>query len=419
MFKTGAQMMLLVLLAGLVLMRESRQDPLAAWDDRWADFLATNSRQAQPEAPVTLVGIDDSSLEEHPWPWTPLDFSLFFQAVLPHEPTVLAVDEVLDWAHFGLADAQLKKLPQYEKILLDHIHRAPRMLLGAQLGFPADPQVEPPWQEVPLISRVQGDRRELPEFPIVERQPAEDYRLAATIGFTNLPPTAERYNSVPLLFRRNGQVVPSFPLQAVMLWSRLTPDEVSVELGSHIDLGRKCRIPIDARGRMRVDFATPRGALSFDDMLFSAEQSAAGNPPLFNLGKLKGRVVLLSRIDRQAQKIPLAARRNGSPGELFAAAIATIQNQSFIRRAPQWAEFLVLGVVALVAFFIPRRTRAAAFGIGFVLLAAYVLVAMATFNRWLIWLPGVLPVGTVFCFLLFRLVASDTVIARPKKPVIL
>ena len=53
-------MLILVLLAGLVLMRESRQEPLASWDDRWADFLATTSRQAQREAPVTLVGIDDS-----------------------------------------------------------------------------------------------------------------------------------------------------------------------------------------------------------------------------------------------------------------------------------------------------------------------------------------------------------------------
>ena len=42
--------MILVLFAGLVLMRESRQEPLAAWDDRWVDFLATSSRLAQPEA---------------------------------------------------------------------------------------------------------------------------------------------------------------------------------------------------------------------------------------------------------------------------------------------------------------------------------------------------------------------------------
>lgn len=418
MFKTGAQMMLLVLLAGLVLMRESRQDPLAAWDDRWADFLATTSRQAQPEAPVTLVGINDGSLQEHPWPWSPLDFSLFFQAVIPHSPAVLAVDEVLDWSRFGLPEKQVQKLPQYEKILLDQIHRAPRMLLGAQLGFPEDPQVAPPWQEVPLIRQVKGDPRDVPEFPIVEKQPSEEYRLAATIGFTNLPRTAERYNSVPLLFRQNGQLIPAFPLQAVMMWARLTPDEVSIELGAHIDLGARLRIPIDSRGRMRVDFATPRGALSFDDLLFATEQSTAGTKPVANLDKLRNRVVLLARIDSKAQKIPLAAQRDGSPGELFAAAIATMQNRSFIRRAPAWAEWLVAVVFAIVSYFVPRRSRGSAFFLGVVLLAAYALVAMAVFNRWLVWLPGVMPAGAVLCFALFRFVAADLV-PRPRKPVIL
>lgn len=418
MFKTGAQMMILVILAGLVLMRESRQEPLAAWDDRWADFLATTSRQEQKEAPVTLVGIDDGSLQEHPWPWSPLDFSLFFQAALPHDPAVMAIDEVLDWDRFALPEAQVKKLPQYERILLDHLHRAPRMLLGAELGFPEDPQVAPPWQEVPLLRNVKGDVSTLAEFPIVERQPSEDYRLAATIGFTNLPPVHERYNSVPLLFRHHGQVVPSFPLQAVMMWARLTPDEVTVQLGSHVDLGHKKRVPIDGRGRLRVDFAAPRGAVNFDDLLFATEQAASGNKPGIDLSKLKGRVVLLSRTDSKAKQIPLAAARNGSQGELFAAAIATMQNSSFIERAPLWAEGLVLAALAFLSLFVPRWSRFFTVVVAIVTLAAYALVAMGVFNRWLVWLPGVLPAGAVLCFVAFRMVASTSV-PKPKKPVIL
>jgi hypothetical protein len=418
MFKTGAQMMILVLLAGFGLMRESRQEPLAGWDDRWVDFLATTSRQAQPEAPITLVGIDDGALQEHPWPWNPLDFSLFFQAVLPHQPAVLAVDEVLDWDRFALPEAQIQKLPQYERILLDHIHRAPRMLLGAQLGFPEDPQVAPAWQEVPLLRQIKGDVSALPEYPIVERQPSEEYRLAATIGFTNLPATLDRYNSVPLLFRQHGQVVPAFPLQAVMMWARLTQDEVIVEIGSHIDLGRKRRIPIDARGRMRVDFATPRGDLTFDNLLCATEQASAGNPPVADLTRLKGRIVLLSRVDSQARKIPLAARRAGSPGELFAAAIATMQNSSFIRRAPQWAEVTIVVLLALLALVVPGWSRFAVLATGFVVLTAYVLIAMAVFSHSLVWLPAVMPAGAVLCLVLFRLLASDAV-PRPTKPVIL
>ncbi|MEI9894120.1 MAG: hypothetical protein WDN28_09590 [Chthoniobacter sp.] len=43
MFRTGAQFMLLALLAGLALLNQSRTEPLASWDNGFADFLAMNS----------------------------------------------------------------------------------------------------------------------------------------------------------------------------------------------------------------------------------------------------------------------------------------------------------------------------------------------------------------------------------------
>ena len=119
------QFMLLVLLAGFALNMQSRQEPLASWDNAFADFLAMNSRHGAPPAPVTLVEINDASIAAKPWPWTPLDFSLFFQAVEPLQPDVVAVDEMLDWNRFALPEDHQRKLPQYEKILRDHILRAP------------------------------------------------------------------------------------------------------------------------------------------------------------------------------------------------------------------------------------------------------------------------------------------------------
>ena len=410
-------MMILVLLAGLVLMRESRREPLASWDNRWADFLAMNSRHGQPPAPVTLVEINDISVQNHVWPWNPLDFSLFIQAVLPHQPEVVAIEEVLDWNRVALPEEQMRKLPQYEKILKDNLLRVPRALLGAQLGFPDDPQVQPQWQEVPLLRNVEGDANALPEFPMVEREPSEDFRLTVTVGFTNLPAVHERYNSVPLLFRHGGQIVPAFTLQAVMLWAKLTPDDVRVVLGSHVALGDKLRVPIDARGHMRIDFAARFHRFGFDELLLANEQLQAKNPPVIDVMKLRGSIVLLARTDAAARALPLAARRNGSPGELFAAAIATIQSKSFIQQAPMWAEALVLLGVMLASYRVPRITRRKTLAIGFIFLAVYALVAMAVFNRWLVWLPGVMPLGAVLFFVLFRAATPDSV-GKPKKPVI-
>ncbi len=418
MFRTGAQLLFLTLLAGLLLMRESRHEPLASWDNDFADFLARNSRHRAAPAPVTLVEINDSSLVNHPWPWTPLDFSLFFQAVLPFQPEVVAIDEVLDWERLSLAADQQQKLPQYEKILRDSILRAPKVLLGAHLGFPEDPQSIPPLQEVPLLKNVRGDVSEVPEFTAIERQPPEDYRLSAAIGFANLPSDRARYNSVPLVLRYRGETIPSFALQAVMLWLQLTSDEIAVEMGSHIAIGQRMRVPIDAAGRMRVDFGSPRVAFGFDDLLLAAEQMEAGRHPGVPVRQMKGGVVVLARTDKGARTLPLAALRNGSPGELFAAAIATIQNQTFIRRAPAWTEVTAVAVAALLSFRVPRLKKFATLAFAAVFLSAYALAAMAIFNRWLVWLPLVSVLGAVLVAVLFRLVTPDSA-GRPKRPVIL
>ena len=409
--------MFLVLLAGLALMHESRQEPLAAWDNAFADFLAMHSRRGAAPAPVTLVAIDDSTLSMRPWPWTPMDFAVFFQATLPLKPEVFACDEVLDWSRFGLPDEEQRRLPGNVTLLRDKILSAPKVLLGSVLGFPEDPSVIPPLQEVPALRNVQGAADAIPEFTLIERQPTENFRLSSTVGFTNLPVVHERYNSVPLVLRYRGQIVPAFVLQAVMLWMKLTPDDVTVEPGAHILLGKNLRIPIDTAGRMRVDFGSPRGEFSYGELILASEQRDAGGKPVVALDRLKGGIVLLSRTDTPARKVPLASGRKDSPGELFAAAIATIQNKSFIQRAPRWAEGVVIAAFMLISYRVPRLKKWWAPFIGFVSLVVYAMAAMAVFSRWLVWLPATIPLGAVLVFVLLRVVTPDSA-GRPKRPVI-
>jgi CHASE2 domain-containing sensor protein len=110
--------------------------------------------------------------------------------------------------------------------------------------------------------------------------------------------------------------------------------------------------------------------------------------------------------------------RKGSPGELFSAAIATIQNQTFIRRVPGWGATLVLIAVALVAYRVPRMSRLKAIGAGAGTLVVFVLVALAAFNRWLVWIPIVPVLGAVLFMVLYRIVTPDSA-GKPKRPVIL
>jgi hypothetical protein len=291
-------------------------------------------------------------------------------------------------------------------------------LLGAELGYPPDPEVIPPLEQVPLLRNVKGSLIEIPEFTAVEHEPSENFRLSSTIGFTNLPPNHRRFNSAPLLFNYRGQITPSFTLQAVMLWAKLTPDDITVQTGSHILLGNKIRIPIDPAGRMRVDFGSPRPkSVSQEDLILATQEVEAERKPKYPLEQFKNSVVLLSRTDEASRKLSFASGLSGSPGQLFAAAIATIQNQSFIQPAPLWANGAVLVAFTILSGFVPQRKKMGTIILGFIALTVYGMISMAVFNRWLVYLPFDLPVGMVLVFTLIRL-STPSPNKRLKKPVI-
>jgi len=93
------------------------------------------------------------------------------------------------------------------------------------------------------------------------------------------------------------------------------------------------------------------------------------------------------------------------PGELFASAIATIQSRSFIRRAPWWVDYVIIGVYAFLGLWIPRWSRGLTIFIGVFSLLAYTLVALGIFGANLIWISGVIPLGLVIFLMIYRLVS--------------
>jgi hypothetical protein len=407
MFRTGAQLFILTLIVGLFLMREAQREPVLRYEESFADFLAMNARRSEQTAPTTLVQINESSLREHPWPWGPVDYAVFLQSLLGFGPEVIATDEVLGWSRKNLTAEQATKLAQYEQILREQILKAPRVLVGGRLGFPEDPDKLPPLESIPVLRKVAGDVRLVPEFTVVEARTAEDFRLSSTEGFTNLPGENNWHRAVPLVLRYRGQVVPTFALHAMLLWEKVPLDEVGVELGRHITLGDRVEIPIDAQGRMRVDFGVRKEQCAFDDLILAAEQRDAGRPPQVPAGFFSGRFVLLSRGTPDARPLRLAAGRRGSTGELFAAAIATVQNRSFIQKAPWWSDLVIIGGFALAAFWIPRWGKGLTVFVGLVSLLAYTLGALALFGAKLLWISGVIPAGLVLFLVLYRLASPN------------
>jgi len=390
------QFLFLILIVGLVLMHESRTSPLNSVEAVFSNWLSANASRQPAVAPLALVQISDEDLAGTPWPWSPLEYSLFLNAVLPFQPPVLAIEPVLAW-----------KTPDPQQITLLHNQtlRAPKVLLGSELGLPEDPSVVPPLQEVPVLRHVEGEIGigSLRDFPVVALQPCEELRLAATLGFVE--PQADNGRAVrrvPLVFRYRGQVVPSFVLQAAMLWFGVTPEEVVVVPGSHIALGNDIRLPVDAAGTMPVDFTVPVVRFSLADLILSAEQQQSGHKTIAPVARLKNSLTLLARTDKAARTIPLANGRSGSRGELLAAAIATIQNGNFTTRAGILVDLLILVEAVILGWFCRRHGKLKVAGLCMGIFSLYLLVSLGVFTAWQVALPLTLPVGLLAFIVSFR-----------------
>ena len=408
--------MLVVVLLGLLLLREPA---FRQWDEVYLRWLLKHSQPAGPGVPLTVVEIgrdplmdkapDKDEATENPASAaaqsvsgiaiSPLEFALFLQSALEFQPEVVAFETVLRWR---------ERDKDQEQVFIDQAMRVPKLLLGAELATVTDPDA--PVIEFRGFAEVKGKRGNLPEFSGVGRQPAEDMRLISTLGFVNLPDEVTTPLRVPLLFLYRGEVVPAFPLQAVLLWLRITPAEVKIEIGSHIELPGGRRIPIGADGTMLVhpNAETKARRLTLNELLLATQHRESPNEAERTLTDLREHIVLA-----RTPANPLA------PPDVFAATIATIQSNTYLRRISWVVDCLLLIAIASCATIVRRLDRTDLILAGMAASAGYCLAALAILDRWQIWLPGTLPLGAIWLLVLWGLIfrqrdpAAGTTITIP------
>jgi hypothetical protein len=384
--------MLVVLLLGVLFLREPR---LQRCEEIFLRWLLKNSDPHGPAASLTVVDIShDPSMEHDPGSGdenaartgantvSPMEYALFLQSVLAFQPTVVAFENILKWR-------ETEK--EQEQVLIDQAMRVPRLVLAAELTATPDPDA--PGPEIPGFAQVTGKRGDLVEYSGVGRQPDEELRLIATAGFTNLPEEVADGIHVPLLFRYRGEVIPSFAFETILLWLRVTPAEVSIDLDSHITLPHGRTIPIRSDGTLLISPSASRKArhLALSDILVAAQQRDTGKEP--DLGPLRDQIVLA-----RTPANPL------SPPDVFAATIATIQSSAYVRRVSQIFDCIVLLLAAAVVVKLRDISRVDLILAAIAFTAAYCLAALAIVSRWLIWLPGFLPLGAVWLLVLASIV---------------
>ncbi len=392
MTRSAPWFLLVVCLAGIFLARESRRPgPVAGVDRAFFDWLIVNAglppaSAAGIHSAVTLVEIDDS-IADAPGrlPLSPLEIASFLQVAGKYNPAVVAIEPVLEWAHLPAGT---------EEILANQALILPKLLLSIELGDNPALAHQPPGLRD--LSGVTGNPAALPEYPDIVGAPNEHLlELVAGAGVINLPagPGAP-VRDLPLLFRARDRVLPSFALQTLLLWLRLAPAEVSVHLGSDVQLGEVLRLPINNQGRALLD-AREFGSINrmnLDDFPLLAGKLA---PPEASAAaeKMRGGIVILGRTDRAARTLQLVNGKDVSPAEVFAWSAVSLARAPSTRRAGIWWDGGIVLGWTLVAWRLLPKARVAAVGIILGLLAVYGLAALSLFELLRLWLPGALPVG--------------------------
>ena len=362
---------ILVLLLGVLSLREPRFQRSEEIFLRW---LLRHSQPATNPVPLIIVEVG----KENPPP--PLETALLLQAVLQFKPTVLAIEPVLQWSE-GAKDQ--------EQIFIDQAMRVPKLLLGAELTASPDPDAPP--AEITGFAHVTGRRGDLPEFSGVEHQPSEDVRVLSTLGFVNFPEGAADDLHVPLLFQYRGEVIPAFALQVIMLWLRVTPDEVKIDVGSSIQLPNGLNIPVRPDGSLLVSPRMTQRArrITIDELLLAAQQHESGAISGIRLEDVQAQLVL--------------ARTVTNAPDLLAAAIASIQAKTFVRRVSWVFDCAIVMVIAALSGWLRRFSRVDLIIGAIAFSAAYCLIALGIISAWSIWLPAWLPLGSAWISILFAI----------------
>ena len=363
---------IVVLLLGVLFLREPRFQRSEEYFLRW---LIRHSQPAAKAVPITIVETGGEN------PPAPLDAALLLQGILEFKPTVIAIEPVLQWG---------ERSKDQEQIFMDQAMRVPKLVLGAELTASPDP--DSPVAEIAGFTKVSGRRGDLPEFSGVEHQPGEDVRILSTLGFINLPEENAGDLHVPLLFQYRGEIIPSFALQAALLWMRLTPGEVKIDIGSAITLPNGTKIPIGSDGTLLINPRMVNRArhVTLNELLLAAQQHESGAATAMRVEDMRTQVVL--------------ARVESNSPDLFAAAIGAIQTNSFVRRV-SWIFDCVMVVLAAALSGALRRFSRIDLIIGAIAFSAgYCLFALATISRFSIWIPAWLPLGAAWISVLFAII---------------
>lgn len=209
--------------------------------------------------------------------------------------------------------------------------------------------------------------------PLITLPPLAELSLG--VGFLTLIPDADGViRRLPLIARFEEGFYPSFVLKSVCDYFKVPPDRVEIGPGS-ITLkgavrpgaseGGDIRIPVDARGSMRIHFVGPWGRMTHYH--FSDVHAAADDPERLEQwqNELGGRIALVSDISTGSADMGQVPIDEAYPlSGVHANAVHTILSGTFLREIPALAARGIEAGVVIALMLLSLHRSAVVFAAG-------------------------------------------------------
>lgn len=298
---------------------------------------------------LLFVGIDDATQQKFGrWPFARVfhgEFLAFLSAV---NPAVVVWDILFSEPDSVNDDAFIEGIQMLKAPVITAAARS--RLAGETEGSIPNPGLTSP------LTRVEGELAPSAESALV---PVEPIRAVSRFGFTDSTPEIDGVRRrVPLVVKIGDEVFPNLPLESLMQYWNLTPDQVRVVLGDAVYLEApnvRRRIPIDLAGSYRINYRYDiKDVSSISYSVLHEALAAHYNEQPVNLPPLDGRIVFVALTSTGSSEIGPSPLNSRSIIPLVH--INTLDNilhedyLSLARRSWIWLVWLVIAFASLHLF---------------------------------------------------------------------
>ncbi|WP_065751401.1 CHASE2 domain-containing protein [Bradyrhizobium paxllaeri] len=266
-----ARLLCLVLLIGFAALRVADPAPVEEIRVRTFDAFQRIDPRKKTARPVTIVDIDDKSLEKlGQWPWPRTRIAALVTELTRLGAVVIAFDAVFsepDRLNPGVAAeaipqldeetrAKLRSLPSNDQIFADVIRKS-RVVLG-ESGLPEEiAALDKTLPVTGLAMLGEEPQRFMFEFPgLLRNVPVLEHAAAGRGLFTIKPERDGIVRRVPMIMLAQGQTMPSLTFEMLRVAAGSGTILIRAEKGGIKSLGiGRVQIPTDLNGQLWVHYA--------------------------------------------------------------------------------------------------------------------------------------------------------------------